>query len=249
MSASPQRVSRYMTRTRAAVAAILVIGAAVAVVQAIRDPHTIATAPGEWRQLSLDDNSVVKVGPRTELRVDFNDTQRTVSLAGGEAAFQVAKDPQRPFVVVAGDTRVQAIGTAFGVTRESDVIVVTVSEGRVAVTRDSADKSLPLIAGEQVRIPSAAPLLPKAKRVNVAQELAWADRRVIFEDAVVADAVREFNRRNRIQIRIDAPQLERMPVRAMFNAADPESFADFLATASGARVVREDKELLVLKAN
>jgi transmembrane sensor len=42
---------------------------------------------------------------------------RQVKLDRGEAWFQVAKDPQRPFVVESGPVRVRAVGTAFSVRR------------------------------------------------------------------------------------------------------------------------------------
>ncbi len=43
------------------------------------------------------------------------DTRRTVRLLRGRAFFDVARDPDRPFTVEAGDARVTALGTAFAV--------------------------------------------------------------------------------------------------------------------------------------
>ena len=62
----------------------------------------IETQASEWRSLTLNDGSFVSVGPHTQLRDRFGERQRLLSLSSGEALFQVAKDPSRPFIVDAG---------------------------------------------------------------------------------------------------------------------------------------------------
>lgn len=48
---------------------------------------------------------------QSTLDVDINESQRTLTLLRGEAMFEVAKDPERPFRVAAGDVVFEAIGT------------------------------------------------------------------------------------------------------------------------------------------
>ena len=96
---------------------------------------TIETQASEWRSLTLNDGSFVSVGPRTELRDRFGQEQRLLSLSHGEALFQVAKDPARPFIVEAGLAVVHATGTRFAVSRREGDVTVTVEEGTVLVSR------------------------------------------------------------------------------------------------------------------
>lgn len=117
--------------------------AAVAVVTAVLLPQLrgqwITTDRGERREVVLDDGSILQVDPQTRLNVRFTKSERRVLLSRGRAVFRVAKNPQRPFRVEAGDTIVRAVGTAFGVDRRArDHVVVTVSEGKVAVAATSA---------------------------------------------------------------------------------------------------------------
>ena len=49
----------------------------------------------------------------TRVRVELGASRRTVEVDGGEALFEVAKDPSRPFVVRAAGSEVTATGTAF----------------------------------------------------------------------------------------------------------------------------------------
>ncbi len=55
-------------------------------------------------------------------------------LDSGEALFDVAKNPRRPFIVTAGDRQVVALGTSFVVRRQERQVTVTLIEGKVAVT-------------------------------------------------------------------------------------------------------------------
>ena len=54
-------------------------------------------------------------------------------LLRGEARFQVAKNPARPFVVATREARVRAVGTLFNVRTDGAVTDVAVLEGRVEV--------------------------------------------------------------------------------------------------------------------
>lgn len=104
----------------------------------------IATDRGERREVVLDDGSVVQVDEQTRLDVRFDRSRRQVLLSQGRAVFRVAKNAQRPFLVAAGGTTVRAIGTAFGVDRRvADQVVVTVSEGKVAVSSTKLPPSHP----------------------------------------------------------------------------------------------------------
>jgi len=115
----------------AAIACAVVIGAAVWW-QANRYP-LYSTDIGERRSITLADGSTVDLNARSQLRIEFSNTERRVELLTGQALFQVAKDRQRPFIVHSGVTIVRAVGTQFDVYRKEFDTTITVLEGRVAV--------------------------------------------------------------------------------------------------------------------
>jgi transmembrane sensor len=82
------------------------------------------TAVGEQRIVPLAD----------EIRLRYSDGARAVELVRGQANFDVAKDPNRPFIVSAGGGEVRALGTVFDVYKVADKVTVTLIEGKVAVT-------------------------------------------------------------------------------------------------------------------
>ena len=100
-----------------------------------------------------------------------------------------------------------------------------------------ADRALSsLTAAEQLTVSGVWP--PAVEHVDAARELAWSNRRLVFEDDTIAAAAEEFNRRNRIQIIVD-PALRSKQVRGVFHADDPASFADSIAVSIKGIVVRK----------
>lgn len=98
-----------------------------------RAPVIYRTDVGGFETVNLRDGSRIVLGGQTRLSVAYSAQRRLVSLIQGQAWFTVAHNPRRPFVVAAGGGTITAIGTAFLVTRDSDRVVVTVTEGVVQV--------------------------------------------------------------------------------------------------------------------
>jgi transmembrane sensor len=241
------------TRTRSswhvrALAIVVVVGLVLVVgTMATRAwlDSPIETQAGEWRSITLNDGSFVSVGPRTELRDRFGQEQRLLSLSHGEALFQVAKDPSRPFIVEAGPAVVRATGTRFAVSRRDRDVTVTVEEGTVLVSNGASQSgAVSLTAAEQVTISSAWP--PAIQRVDAERELAWSIRQLVFEDDTVAAAAEQFNRRNRVQIVVD-PAFAAEQVRGRFQADDPASFADVIAAGKKGVAVRQSRDVIRLQ--
>lgn len=92
-----------------------------------------STEVGAQASVSLEDGSIIQLNTDSLVQVDYSGARRVVNLVRGEANFDVAKDPSRPFVVYAGDGMVWAVGTAFNVDYRDDYVDVLVSEGTVKV--------------------------------------------------------------------------------------------------------------------
>lgn len=247
--------ARWRTRM-AAVAAVLalLLFAAGWLYQQFSEIRLV-THDGERREVTLNDGSVVRLSPRTDVRVKMQANLRSLALKQGEAVFRVAKDPQRPFVVTAARARVQAVGTVFAVARRADTVVVTVSEGRVSVLPipqetqrgNAAAQAAPIAlnANERISISSVG-VTGGVRRVALAHEAQWEDTELVFENLRVAEVVNRFNRRNRVQIRIADEALAARRVSGIFDADDPQSFVAFLSTIAGAKSIeRGSDEILV----
>jgi len=126
---------------------------------------------------------------------------------------------------------------------------VTVAEGKVAVVQGGQAPLLEhdvdlrvataLEKDEGVEIALNAPAIPLRKeKVDALTELAWASGQLSLQQETVAEAVREFNRRNRLQIVIEDAGVADLHLCCIFDASDPETFARTIVGAS------EDVELV-----
>jgi transmembrane sensor len=172
---------------------------------------TYQTGTAGLKDVQLRDGSQITLGGSTELVVFFSSAARSVELIRGEAMFRVAHDPKWPFLVHAGDGVVRAVGTAFLVTRDSDRVVVTVTEGTVAVTaralpigslssvlsRGAASIPLPsairVTSGERVSYRDSGAVAPVV-RTDSDAATAWMRGRLIFDDEPLAYVIESVNR-------------------------------------------------------
>ena len=136
----PSAMKWWRTRWRIAAALLGVVVSAVAwqLTGKARHPGEFRTDIGEQRLIELGDHSRITMDAATQLIVEFTGESRTVRLLAGQAQFSVAKDPARPFKVVAGSRTVVAVGTVFTVEYVDQNVHVAMLEGRVAVIADSA---------------------------------------------------------------------------------------------------------------
>lgn len=120
--ATPQFRSPFSSRSRhrwTIGIAIAGLAAASAVAWKLTAP-TYSTGVGRQMVAQLSDGTRIRLNTDTALKVRFDKGVRRVELRRGQAFFDVAHDRAHPFIVVAGDTVVRAIGTRFDVRRDDD---------------------------------------------------------------------------------------------------------------------------------
>jgi transmembrane sensor len=243
---APVKGERSVHRLRLAVAASLLFTCLALGTwkwwQVVRYP-SYATQFGEQRTFTLEDGSVVELNARTRIRVRFTDAGRDVDLIEGQALFRVAKNPDRPFIVASGNTRVRAVGTEFDVYQKARGTVVTVVEGRVSVSAPPARPATPaadagaqtdpvlLSAGEQVTVTSHRVAAPS--RANVAQAMAWTEGKLVFDSTPLSEVVQEFNRYNARPLSIDDPQVLALHISGAFRTTDSAQLIRLLSERFG----------------
>lgn len=96
-----------------------------------------STLIGEQESVTLSDGSQVMLNTNTAIEVNYRPDDRAIELLRGEALFQVAHAPARPFRVTAGNRVVEAVGTAFTVQHDErgNNLEVMVTEGEVLLQR------------------------------------------------------------------------------------------------------------------
>ncbi|MEO7140058.1 MAG: FecR domain-containing protein, partial [Ferruginibacter sp.] len=145
--------------------------------------NTLHIPNGGEYMIVLEDGSKVWLNAASSLRypVQFTGRERRVELLEGEAYFEIAKNKERPFIVMANRMEVQAIGTAFNVNtygNADSLVSTTLTEGKVSVqTRESRYM---LEAGQQVRLNKAGPVVADA---DVDAVTGWKNGLFVFNNA------------------------------------------------------------------
>lgn len=207
----------------------------------------ISTAVGEIRRLPLDDGSLAVVNSASHIRVAFTHDRRDIELARGEAWFEVAKNRTRPFTVVAGNVRIQAVGTAFDVRRRDGASEVMVTEGKVKVWSIASDAEPTLVTvGQHAIVRDAGDVMVNPQTPNLSdQRLAWREGRIVLDNMTLAQAAAEFNRYHARPLEID-PSLGERHVVGWFHTDDLDGFAQAAAIMVGGRVEQGNDEIRIV---
>lgn len=200
--------------------------------------RSYSTETGEIRRVSLADGSVASINTGSRIKIRLTRQRREAEVAQGEAWFQIAKDPHRPFVVEAGRARVQAIGTAFSVRRFDGRAEVLVTEGVVEAWADGAEgHRVRLGAGERAFVADDAAIwLGGRDPAAIDRALAWRSGVINLVGVPLVDAVSEFNRYNRRQIVLANPAIGREQLDGVFRLDDPDGFCAAVRDSLGADV-------------
>jgi transmembrane sensor len=223
---------------------------------------TLSTDVGEQRTVSLSDGSQVALNTATRIVVRYADNVRRVELISGEARFDVARQPERPFVVAAGDRQVQALGTSFVVRHESDRIAVTLVEGKVAISADGPPMSrAPEISeppkAEQGSTQRGATLLAPGQRLTITGRIAkldtpaldkitaWQRGEIIMDGMRLEEAAAEMNRYSHHPVVIEHAAAGELVVSGVFRSGDSLSFANAVARTYKMNVVVKDDAIVL----
>lgn len=214
-----------------------------------------STSVGGMASVPISDGSKITLNTDSQIRVVLTETERRVELKQGEAFFEVAKDPKRPFVVSAGHKRIIAVGTAFSVRRDAhDEIQVVVTEGTVRfenLASSPSPASVPelLVHAGGIARSDAAGTLVQAEAIPETQEkLSWRTGVLAFRDQTLATAVAEFNRYNERKIVIEAPEIGELRIEGNFRADNLDAFVRLVEQAYPVTVERQSDRRIVLHA-
>lgn len=237
------------------------------------EPVMIATAIGDYEERVLPDGSVVELNSNSHIELEFSREERKIRLRRGEAFFRVASNPARPFVVVAGDNQITAVGTAFAVRLfdVADQFEVTVTEGRVAVSApppslaaaaagavEQAEANADLLvlkAGQNIVVSSlpgqlaleAAPIIEMSER-ELQRKLSWQEGLFDFSETPLIDVIEEVSRHTAMQIEITDPQLRNLEFGGVFRTGETAALLHALEVSFDIEVEYVDDQHVRLRS-
>lgn len=226
--AAPRRFSRRPVYASLAASLALFIGLGAQYQQVWQYDQVSGTAVRAG--VGLADGSRVAMGPGTAFSTDFADGARHISLARGEAYFDVRHDAAHPFVVSAGDGVVRVLGTAFAVRRQDDgSVTVTVARGRVQVT--SGAQSEVLTPDRQISFNAKG--LGQVRAVEASAETAWMRGRLIMENRPLGEVLSELDRYDGGKILLLNEEASQRRINAVIDLQRTDDWLAALASSQG----------------
>jgi ferric-dicitrate binding protein FerR (iron transport regulator) len=167
----------------------------------------------------LSDSSIVWLKGNSSILYskDFNDNERKVKLTG-EALFEIAKDPHRPFIIECGDLRARVLGTSFNIKSNDHDVEVFVLTGKVALSSEGNSQGLIVHPNEKALYHTAAKQLEKvmARQSERATKIAGTQYSMRFQATRMQEIIRRIEGKFDVRISLSDEKLNNCTITADF---------------------------------
>ncbi|WP_044829385.1 FecR domain-containing protein [Thalassospira sp. HJ] len=226
-------------------ACLLVAVTGPSVLRGIQSDYATGTA--ETRTVMLEDGSAITLAPESAVTVSYSADQRTIGLLEGEAFFDVATNPKRPFVVEADEVETTVLGTGFEVLRAQDGVGVSVEHGQVRVdyVKDGISPVMATLeAGQSVHVDWSGAAVRGEKPLS--QIATWRAHQLIARDEALGSVVDQMRSYYGGKIVVLGDELSAEPVTGVYNLADPIEALYGIARAGDAEIWQVSPWLVIV---
>jgi transmembrane sensor len=220
----------YRTRWAPIAAAIALIGLAIAIGVSWNLSRTDLA-----NKRILDDGSIVWLRSNATLddsQLTVGDRQVTLK---GEALFEVAKDPQHPFVIYCGQYVARVLGTSFNINATDSVIELTVLTGQVKISSIATDSSIVVHPHEHVVFNGKAISKTNSRPAEVISITRNTGYDMHFEDTNMEEIVRRVEGKFDVQIKLEDNDIRNCMISADFTDQSLSITLTMISEALGAR--------------
>lgn len=170
----------------AAAAAIIIVGGLFTFNQLNSDSGWQKVAVTDSTgNLTLVDGSKIAINSTSELDypAKFSTEERRVKLKG-EAFFDIAKNPEKPFIIESGDLIIRVLGTSFNVRNYGNegIAEITVRSGRVEVSHKNGGFTKILEANDQLTFDKKRRKIRAVSKDANLNALGWWSGKLVFDN-------------------------------------------------------------------
>ncbi len=172
------------------------------------DSLEIVAPIGSRTIVQLSDGSEIHLNYGSKIKYPqfFSGDTREVTLSG-EGFFEVAHNPEKPFIVKTVGLSVKALGTAFNVLAYpgDDIIETTLVNGKVVLEQNEADGKTKTIGamepGQHVEYNIKTGAVSSTKG-SIEKFVAWKDGKLVFEDTPIIEVAERLSRMFNVDIEV-----------------------------------------------
>ena len=153
----------------------------------------ITSGSDQSKETTLPDGSTVLLKANSRLKFEHQASGIREVVLDGEAYFDVAHNPDEPFIVHAKKALVQVLGTSFciRVDHENNQVKVLVESGRVSLSdRSNKERSLVIEPGYIGIVTKDGIELEENQNINY---LSWKTKKLVFRETRFEDVINDLN--------------------------------------------------------
>ncbi len=187
-----KKVLRLQTFIRVAASIIVVLGLSYFGIRQF-SYKTIKSDLAKIDNIELPDGSMVSLNANSSIRYanNFGSKNRKLVLKG-EGFFNVASNKELPFIISAGEARVQVVGTQFNVKayKHDPEVTVSVIEGKVDLfTQGTPSEKVRIVGGESARIKKSQEIIKKLAELDP-NDFSWKTMDIVFENNTLQEVAK-----------------------------------------------------------
>jgi ferric-dicitrate binding protein FerR (iron transport regulator) len=241
--------SRRRWLSIAAAAAVFIAAGLWWIMQDFGEQEMMAfsTSMGEKKSVTLKDGTVAYLNENSRLLypVSFDNSTRTVEFSG-EAYFEVAKNPSKPFIIETTDVKVEVLGTAFNLRAypneaKKDVLV---AEGKVRFSAVDSGQSVELIANQEGVFNRGNVEKIENSKSNA---YAWKSGVLSYKDTRLEDVLNDLERVFNVKTTLANQELTNCQLTGRFPNAQPKAILAYAATFLKMELVEINEKEFQLK--
>ena len=183
-------IVRYIWKYAAAI--VLIALATFLILQPREVKMLEMTASISPTTVTLEDGTEVwlKEGSTLTYPEAFSSDTRQVSLVG-EAFFEVTHNPDQPFIVSAGDTKTEVLGTSFNLKNgEGELLELILITGKVRFVK--GNQQALLTPGQKIKVSDDGMVLKSIN--NQTNFMSWKTRKLIFENTPMEEVLGDISK-------------------------------------------------------
>ena len=210
----------------------------------------LAQAGNQLKEVVLPDGSSVTLNKHAQLTYPekFSRKLRSLQLKG-DAFFEVAKDPDKPFVLeVNQKALIRVLGTSFNISplEDGESITVQVIEGRVAFSPSMQRSDEVILEKDQQATLTAGNIIrDKALEENL---MSWRTGRLVFYQTDIVEVVRQLKAHYEINVILHKSVSKEQTFTSTVEKQDLKSVLDEIALVLGLNYSYENETVVFKQA-
>lgn len=197
------------------------------------EPLIISVDRGQKASVTLPDGSKAWLNSLSKLTYtsDYNKKERRLKL-DGEAYFEVAHNPEKPFIVQGNAISVEALGTSFGVKAYNEDVVISsiLMKGKIKVT--TPDGSTILKPNERILFDKLNRQTNKLKVTNAVDFTGWIHNELRFENESLEEIAKNIQRIYNVRIIFASDRLKKLRYTGTVENNSLESLLNIITLTS-----------------